>query len=227
MRRLQLIQNKCLRLATGCHSAASIDHLHSETEVLPVEKHLHLLSSQFLARAMQPGHPSHDVVALPPGPRQSKHTLASKCGPTVEPFLQNGTIPATAYKNVIKQIHTEIVGDAISNLTNNRVLNAPAPKINPQEAHLPRKTGATLSQLRSGHCIRLKDYMHRIGKADDDYCPSFRIASDSTAHLFNCTSHPTSLTPDDLWRRPFETASFLVKLPAFNDLPAIGPLPPP
>ena len=100
-------------------------------------------------------------------------------------------------------------------------------KINPQEAHLPRKTGATLSQLRSGHCIRLKDYMHRIGKADDNYCPSCHIASDSTAHLFNCTSHPTSLTPDDLWRRPFEAASFLVSLPAFNDLPAVGPLPPP
>ena len=225
--RLQLIQNKSLRLITGCHTAASVDHLHSETEILPVKEHLHLLSSQYLARAMQPGHPSHDVVTLPPGPRKMKQTLASKCGPTVEPFLQNGVIPPTAYKKTINQIHSEVVRDSITNLADNRVLNAPAPKINPEETHLPRKTRATLAQLRSGHCARLKDYQHRIGKADDDYCPSCRVASDSTAHLFNCTSHPTSLSPEDLWRRPFEAASFLVNLPAFNDLPAVGPPPPP
>ena len=101
IRRLQLIQNKSLCLITGCHSAvsaSSIDHLHSETLILPVESHLRLLSSQFLARAMQPGHPSYDVVTLPPGHRQMKQTLASKCGPTVEPFLQNGVIPPAAYK---------------------------------------------------------------------------------------------------------------------------------
>ena len=227
IRRLQLIQNKSLRLITGCHSAASVDHLHSETEVLPVRDHLHLLSSQYLARAMQPDHPSFGVVSLPPGPRQMKHTLASKCGPTVEPHLQDGVIPPAAYKETINRIHTETVGNAIRDRSHNRVLKTPAPKINPQEFHLPRKTRATLAQLRSGHCIKLKDYMHRIGKADDDICPNCRVAPSSTEHLFNCTAHPTTLTTRDLWERPHETATFLTNIPAFNDLPAVGPLPPP
>ena len=39
IRRLQVVQNRSLRLITGCHSAASVDHLHSECGVLPVEKH--------------------------------------------------------------------------------------------------------------------------------------------------------------------------------------------
>ena len=40
--RLQKVQNRSLRLATGCHLAFSIDHLHAEALELPVGDHLHL-----------------------------------------------------------------------------------------------------------------------------------------------------------------------------------------
>ena len=80
IRRLQLVQNRSLRLITGCHTAAAIDHLHSETEILPVEAHLHLLSAQYLARALQLGHTSHAVVTLPSGPRRKKETSIQVLG---------------------------------------------------------------------------------------------------------------------------------------------------
>ena len=80
IRRLQLVQNRALRLVTGCYMASSVDHLQAETEVLPVGDHLELLSAQFLASAQQPDHPSHHVVNLDPGPRVQKETLSSKVG---------------------------------------------------------------------------------------------------------------------------------------------------
>ena len=68
------------------------------------------MSAQFLARALQPGHPSHYVVNLPPGPRKMKDTLSSKVGNLMEPYLQDGVIPAGAYKETIGKIHTKLLG---------------------------------------------------------------------------------------------------------------------
>ena len=86
--KLQLVQNKSLQLALGCHSASSVDHLHAEAEELPVGDHLHLLSSQFLAQALQPHHTSHSHAILDQGRRKVKETLRSKCIDDVRPFLE-------------------------------------------------------------------------------------------------------------------------------------------
>ena len=43
--KLQTIQNSALRIATGCVKMASIDHLHEETEMLPVQEHFSLIFS--------------------------------------------------------------------------------------------------------------------------------------------------------------------------------------
>ena len=153
-----MIQNRALRRITGCHAAAATDHLHAETEVLPVKSHLKLLSAQFLARALQPDHPSHDVVRLPPGPRKLKETLSTKVGHLVEPFLQDGTIPPASYKETINAIHTKVVSDAVSASAPNRVLARAPPKICKRETLLPRQHRTTLAQLRSGHCSHLKDF---------------------------------------------------------------------
>jgi hypothetical protein len=72
---LQTIQNKALRFATGTQQMAHLDHLHSETKVLPVKNHLSMLCSQFLASALRPHHPSHQTINSHTGPRAKKHTL--------------------------------------------------------------------------------------------------------------------------------------------------------
>ena len=44
-RKKQYIENEALRIATGCHKMSSIDHLHTETEMLKVKGHSELLSA--------------------------------------------------------------------------------------------------------------------------------------------------------------------------------------
>ena len=190
-----------------------------------MDAHLELLTGQFYAQALHPSHPSHEIVKLPPGPRRMKHTLATKVGHLVDPYLVNGIIPDGAVKTAVDGIHTKVVGDAISRYGNNRVLNAPAPKINKLESSLPRPTQVALAQLRSGHCARLKDYQHRIGRVGDSLCPDCQLFNASSSHLFDCPAHPTQLTTLDLWTRPYEVANFLNTIPAFSHLPATGPPP--
>ena len=44
-RKIQYTQNDALRIATGCHKISSIDHLHTEAEMLKVKEHSELLHS--------------------------------------------------------------------------------------------------------------------------------------------------------------------------------------
>ena len=119
--RLQRVQNRCQRIIIGCHSAASQDHLHAETAMLTVEQHLRLLASQFLARALQPHHPSHQCVNFDRGPRLMKPTLRSACLSDVEPFLTDGVVDFRDYKRIVDEIHKKVVDDAIESMGPNRV----------------------------------------------------------------------------------------------------------
>ena len=95
--RLQRVQSAALRVISGCHSATRSEHLHQETKILPVAAKLDLLCSQFLASALRPGHPSHDLVISDPGPRRMKMTLGSRYSGAVAPFTTNGVILCDYY----------------------------------------------------------------------------------------------------------------------------------
>ena len=137
--RLQRIQNGALRLALGCHSTSSVDHIHAEAQELPVSDHLRLLSAQFLARCLQPSHPSYEVVTRGASRRQMKETLRSKVIDQVRPYLDpNGNIAPGTYGNAIKAIHTDVVRKSISRQGPNQVLGHQAPPISPKERLLPR-----------------------------------------------------------------------------------------
>ena len=86
--------------------------------------------------------------------------------------------------------------------TGNRVLGASPPDISPLECLLPRSVHNTLAQLRCGHCRLLNTYKARITSGISDVCPECGVALDSVEHLFNCQSHPTQLTVQDLWDNP-------------------------
>ena len=53
--KIQYAQNEALRIVTGSHKMPSIDHLHSETEMLQVEDHMKLLSVQYLVHCPDTG----------------------------------------------------------------------------------------------------------------------------------------------------------------------------
>ena len=119
--KLQIIQNKALRIATGCYTASSADHVHHETKTLPMSEHLSLLSTQFLANALKPLHVSHAVVTTPLGPWRMKETLQSKFCDAVSPFLTDGVIPPASYNQVLTTLHTTAVAKAIASSGPNRV----------------------------------------------------------------------------------------------------------
>ena len=226
--RLQKVQNKSLRLATGCHAASSIDHLHAEAKELPVGDHLHLLSSQFLARSLDPNHVSHPFTTLDQGPRKLKHTLRSTCIEDVSPYLEeSGTISRGNYDMVKNKLHNDIVRKSINRSSNNRVIGCKPPPVNSNENHLPGVTRVTLSQLRSGQCARLRDFQLKIGKSADSLCQSCSLDNQTVQHIFDCPARPTTLTPLDLWNNPWGVADFLRSLPDFLDLPPPAPPPPP
>ena len=110
---LQIIQNAAMRIATGCHQRASSEHLHAETQLLPVVKSLEMVCARYLASALRPNHPSHAIVTQPSGPREKKHTLQSKFLPKISAYLTNNIVPIDQYEDIYKDIHTQAVQVAI------------------------------------------------------------------------------------------------------------------
>ena len=57
--KLQVMQNAALRACTGCTHDTNIQHLHDETNILPIQKHLQLHASQIRQKAQYPYHQYH------------------------------------------------------------------------------------------------------------------------------------------------------------------------
>jgi len=225
--KIQRIQNQALRICLGVLQMSSFSHLHSESKYLPVKEHLTLLSSQFLASALRPDHPAHPSVTRPPGSRSQKHTLQSLCLDSVSPFLlPDGTVQPSNYKLILENLHHMAVHNSIQHLEPNPILNTRPPEISKSEIHLPRPYRSTLSQLRSNYCSKLKSYQHRIDpeKYPSPSCPHCSLSDDTTTHLFNCPSNPTTLSPIDLWHYPINVSKFLANHPSFSDLPPLPAL---
>ena len=227
LERLQAIQNAALRLATGCHKMASVEHLHAESSLLPVADHLQMLSAQFLASALRPGHPSHEVVLEPKGPRDMKETLHSGFVSDVAPYLVDGIIPPGEYGTAKKGLHTSFVNKAREAAGNNPLLQSKPPVVHTSSSSLPRAYQCTLSRLRSGFCSSLRAYQHRIGTSPSPTCPLCNAEDQTVPHLFACPAAPTDLLVAHLWSRPRDVARFLSAHPSFTFLPPLPPLVPP
>ena len=115
--KIQVAQNTSLRVITGCTRTSPIPHLHSETSILQVRAHTELLASQYLAAALQPEHPSFDLVTADPPPRLVKKTLASLHRTTVN----NASGPSL--KQTIQNLHTHHVQTEIRNAPLNKLLH--------------------------------------------------------------------------------------------------------
>ena len=206
-KKIQRAQNASLRAITGCHVMASEDHLHQETNILPIKEHTVLLAAQYALKCHQPSHPNYDLVYQPAPPRQIRKTAITKYKDCV-----NLLPPPTSTRRLrrgTKIIHTAVVNETNENLTDNRVLKARPPIINPEETSLARTTRSTLAQLRSGWCKKLKSYQAKIDEAIPDICPECGASPHDVEHLFNCPRHPTEFTTHDLWNHPVEVSEFL------------------
>ena len=61
MKKLQIIQNTALQIATGCTRDTNTQHLHDETKVLPMDTHLKFYATQLKQLTQTPTHPLHDL----------------------------------------------------------------------------------------------------------------------------------------------------------------------
>ena len=198
IQKLQIIQNSALRIAIGCLKMASIDHLHEETEMLPVQDHLSLICSQYLDRALQLTNPSHSVVTSPSCSRDMKKTFHSRFLQVVAPHLFSGILPNAEYGTTIRFLHTRAVAASKSLLSHNRVFQTTSPQIAPEETNLPRPYRSTLSQLRSSICSSLYSFRERIGLVPSPLCASCGLEPHTSVDVFSYSSHLTPLTELDL-----------------------------
>ena len=74
-RNIQYTQNEPLRIVTGCHKMSSIDHQHTEAEMLKVREHSELLSAQYLSRCLETENVCHSITTRATSKRQMKETL--------------------------------------------------------------------------------------------------------------------------------------------------------
>ena len=102
--KIQCTQNEALRIATGCHKMSSIDHLHTEAEMLKVREHSELLSAQYLARCREPRNVCHPITTRATTERQMKETLYTRHRNTVEPMMVKNDRKVT-----FQALHTDAV----------------------------------------------------------------------------------------------------------------------
>ena len=131
-----------------------------------------------------------------------KQTLQSRLLHCVAPHLSNGILPPTDYGTTIKSLHTRAVTISKSLLSHNRALQTASPQIDLEKVNLPRHYRCTLSQLSFSFYSSLHSYRERIRLVPSPLCPSSRLESYTTVHVFSFFSHPTPLTELVLWERP-------------------------
>ena len=195
-RNIQYTQNEAVRISTGCHKMSSVNHLHAEANMLKIKEHSELLSTQYLARCLEPENVNFSITTREPLKRMMKETLFTRHRSAVEPLMN-----AKDRKTTLHAIHTTAVNQAVTSLGRNVVLDdrPPPPAINISEKELIRKEYTTLAQLRSGHCRLLISYKSRISKdVSLDVCADCGKTPHDVKHLFNCPAHPTTMTPSDL-----------------------------
>ena len=137
-----------------------------------------------------------------------KETLHFRHHSTVLPRLGSNRMESH------RSLHTHAEDSAIQLHGNNRVLKKRPPPISDEEQRLNRRqrctlttTGqrCTLSQLLSGLCHILQDYKHRVFGEPSDTCTVCGASPQDVIHLVACTTHPTDLSPEDLWWNPLRS----------------------
>ena len=97
--KLQTIQNMALIIATGCTSDTNIQHLHNETNILPLNAHLKLHSSQLRQKSQHPTHPLHKFTVLTENERHKKKQSLTTTTITQSTLTQNLTSTAKTSSN--------------------------------------------------------------------------------------------------------------------------------
>ena len=86
--KLQVMRNAALRACTGCTHDTNIQHLHDETNILPIQKHLQLHASQVRQKAQYLSHPLYDSRTKPPWTKPPRQNPPGQNPPNKNPSRQ-------------------------------------------------------------------------------------------------------------------------------------------
>ena len=139
--------NHTLRIATGCTHDTNTQHLHDETNVLPIHQHLQLHASQIRQKTQHPTHPLHKLTIHPHTPRLKQQTTFNNINYTTNIDTHPDTVTQQQISTNSTQIHTSIVQTNLLQRNHNKLMHQHAPKISPSELSLLRETRRTLVQL--------------------------------------------------------------------------------
>ena len=208
--KLQVIQNTALRIATGCTRDTNQQHLHQETQILPVKEHLKLHASNFKQKTYSTSHPLHELTNQLTPPRNMKPSLFQSTNYTVNPQITNNLTDQQITSNM-KTIHTNIVDKYITSIQPNPIININPPTVHKSEETLDRKQRVLLHQLRANKSPFLLSYKHKIDEHNypNPNCPLCKTHIHDTNRLFTCTKIPTNLTVLDLWNAPCRLVELL------------------
>src|SRR4029077_1762601 len=105
LNKIQTTKNTALRIITGCTADTNIQHLHNETEILPLRNHLKLHASQLRRKAQLPTHPLHHLTKQNPSRRQMKQTIFENNSFTTNRDTNQTNATTETIKQNIKEIH--------------------------------------------------------------------------------------------------------------------------
>ena len=194
--KLQVMQNAALRACTGCTHDTNIQHLHDETNILPIQKHLQLHASQIRQKAQYPSHPLYRYITHNNSQRLMKPTTFNNSRYTTNIPTDPCTVTTADIKANMRDIHTTIFSQHLAARDNNKILRTHPPQVSNTEENLPRHTRRTLAQLRTNKSPFLLSYLHKIDASThpSPLCPLCRTHEHTTQHLFSCPQIPTTLS---------------------------------
>ena len=161
-----MIQNKVLRITTGCQQKSAMSLLRAEIAVLVPTwwcTWICVHSSFMLA----PSSPCTPVISsTPPLPDSSPLKPASQVrgdDPNAPPVIFGGVLEEGNYPLTILTIQPQgwMVREIIWSKMPNKVLWAVLPPVDWAEQLLPQSYGCALYQLCSSYCLRLQSYHWR------------------------------------------------------------------
>ena len=147
---------------TGCTHDTNIQHLHDETNILPIQKHLQLHESQVRQKAQYPSHPLYIYTAHNTSLRLMKPTTFNNSRYTTNIPTDPCTVTTADIKANMHDIHTRILSQHLAARDNNKILRTHPPQVSSTEENLPRHTRRTLAQLRTNKSPFLLSYLHKI-----------------------------------------------------------------
>ena len=209
--KLQTLQNTALRTITGCTQDTNTQHLHDETDILPLKEHITLHTSQLRQKAQHPSHPLHHLTQQRPHQRHKKQTAFDNINYTLNRDTPPHLTTTETIKHNLKDIHTQIVNDYINHKPPNHFIGITPPTLHHTESTLNRHQQRRLAQLRTNKSPLLRTYLHKIDPTNytSPSCPLCHREDHDTYHLFLCPLLPSDLSVVDLWENPVGAAGLL------------------